>query len=412
MTKLPKLLVLGSSLPGARHGGGVVQMEVLRHYPRDRFVCFSVGPEETGKNDFGGFPESLKGVPCRTASLVPRLRLRGYRFYFPPLQALSLRLLAPWRLRQAVAFGKQHGAELVWAELQGNCLAIAQKVAEALGVPLVGTIWDDPESWLAEEGYDRFSRRLLHRRFRESLLAARHLSTAGEAMQAAYQKEYGVRSVILRHGFSVPVVPDNIRQADDSVVIGFVGNAYGRYAWTAFLGALSSLNASGTLPRIKLRVFGPSFPYRNGQVEIELRGWQPAEVMLREIAATDFCYLQHWFESGKRRHAELSFPNKFETYLAATRPVLFHGPVYSGITQTVSQYGVGVCVHTLDQGEIAVAVKRLVLDQPLRERFSQASLAAFQTEFNASQMMKNFASLIGLDPGEFGRGLDFAHPGV
>ena len=42
--RLPKLLVLSTSLPGSRHGGGVVQDEILRRYPRDRYVCFATRP--------------------------------------------------------------------------------------------------------------------------------------------------------------------------------------------------------------------------------------------------------------------------------------------------------------------------------------------------------------------------------
>jgi glycosyltransferase involved in cell wall biosynthesis len=394
---IPKLLVLGSSFPGSKAGGGVVRDEILKRYPRDRYVCFSVNSqdrlaatEET--------PESLRGVPCRIGPLAPRLQWRGARFYSPWLRALGFYGLAPWRTRQAVSFGRRHGVELIWAELQGAAVVIAQKVAAGLGVPFVGTVWDDPDGWLTDGGYDRLSRNLLRRRFREALRGARHLSTAGEAMQAAYQQEYGVRSVILRHGFEVPVAPAEPRRSNAEVVIGFVGNAYGRDAWTAFLGALSTLNASGTLARIKLRVFGPPFPYRRDQVEIEVKGWQPAEVMLKEIAATDFCYLQYWFDPKKRRHAELSFPNKFETYLAAGRPIFYHGPAYAGIARTVRTYGVGTCVHSLDQEEIAAVVQRLVQDPARREKYQQAALSAFHAEFNAAQMMKNFAELIGVDP--------------
>jgi glycosyltransferase involved in cell wall biosynthesis len=166
----------------------------------------------------------------------------------------------------------------------------------------------------------------------------------------------------------------------------------------AFFSAIAHLNVSGKVPPIKLRVFGDGFPYQDDNVEIELKGWQPAELMLREIAETSFCYLPYWFEPSKRRHVELSFANKFETYLAAGRPVLFHGPAYAGIAETIKQYGVGLCVHSLDQDQIIAALERLILDSHLRESFSQASVSAFHAEFNARVMMKNFAELIGVEP--------------
>jgi glycosyltransferase involved in cell wall biosynthesis len=396
MEQLPKLLVLGSSLPGSRDGGGVVRDEILKRYPRDQYVCFSVNPLGSLAKT-RELPESLRNVPCLIAPLAPHPRLRGARFYMPLVRALGFYLAAPYRIQQAVSFGRRHGVEMVWAEFQVDVLVIAQKVAAGLGVPLVGTVWDDPEAWL--EVYDKFSRRLLQRRFREALQGARHLSTAGEAMQKAYEKEYGVKSVILRHGFETPVFPGEHCRDHNEIVIGFVGSPYGRDAWTAFLSAVAHLNSSGRLPQIRLRVFGGGeFPYRRDGVQIDFRGWQPQDVLLSEIAQTDFCYLQYWFEPHKRQHAALSFPNKFETYLAAGRPVLFHGPAYAGIARTIVQYGVGPSVHSLDEAEIGAALKQLILDAPLREKFSRASLAAFESEFNADKMMSNFAALIGVDP--------------
>ena len=202
LSKLPKLLVLGSALPGKKHGGGVVQAEILKRYPRDRYVCFSVNPA-----DGGGLPECLDGVPCRIAPLVPRPRLRGARFYLPLLRAVGFHLVAPWRVRQAVAFGRRHGVELVWAELQGDALVLAQRVAAGLGVPFVGTVWDDPEGWLDDGGYDRVLPAAYPAALPGGAQGARHLTTAGEAMQEAYEREYGVKSVILRHGFESPALP-------------------------------------------------------------------------------------------------------------------------------------------------------------------------------------------------------------
>ncbi len=397
-SQLPKLLVLTSWALGALHGGGVVLDEVLRRYPRDRYVSFSVNPPAPGAGRDRA-PESLRGLPSRTCPVVPRLGLRGTRFYMPVLRAVGFRVVALWRVRQAIAFAKRHDVELVWAELQGDVLVIAQRVAEGLGVPFVGTIWDDPEGWLADGGYDRFSRRLLRRRFREALRAARNLSVAGEAMQRAYENEYGVKSVILRHGFDAPVAPSEPRRDDDEIVIGFVGSPYGRDAWTAFLGAVARLNASGKFARLKVRTCGGGeFPYSHDGVEIEARGWQPADVMLKEIADTDFCYLPYWFEPAKRRHVELSFPNKFETYLAASRPIFFHGPDYAGIAESVRQHGVGLCAHNLNQGEIIAAIEKMISDFQLRDGLSRSAISAFHAEFNAEVMIRNFAELIGAEP--------------
>jgi glycosyltransferase involved in cell wall biosynthesis len=395
--KLPKILVLGNSLPGSRDGGGVVRDEVLKRYPKDRYVCAAIEHSEGWRTE-DGVPGSVEGIPCILCPLVPRLSLRGARFYMPLLRFIGFRLVAPWRIRQIVKFGKRHRVDLVWAELQYDALLIAQKVAEGLGVPFVGTIWDDPEGWLRDLGYHRSYHKLIQVRFRDALKAARYLSTAGEAMQKAYEQEYGVKSVILRHGFEKPVLSSKGRKQNDDIVIGFVGSLYGRDAWEAFLSAIARMNESGRFPQIKIRIFGSSnFPYDQNGVQIEQKGWQPAELMLQEIAETDFCYLPYWFEPKKRRHVELSFPNKFETYIATGRPIFYHGPDYAGIVETIKQYGVGLCVHSLELQEIGLALKKMIKDYSLRESFSQAAINAFHKEFNANIMIRNYAELIGAD---------------
>jgi glycosyltransferase involved in cell wall biosynthesis len=394
---LPKLLVLGSLLPGSKDGGGVVKDEVLTRYPKDRYVCYAVDPGSGNGNKECGIPTD--GVPCLVGPLVPSLRMRGARFYMPLLRAFGYTAVAPLRIHQVAQYAKQHKVDLIWAELQYDALLLAEEVSRKAGIPFVGTVWDDPEGWFSDRGHDRLSRWLLRKRFKSALRAAQRISTAGEAMQRTYEREYGVGSVILRHGFERPATRSERSDSRREIIVGYVGSLYGRDAWQAFLSAAARLNSSGKYQPIRLRIFGGAgFPFRHDGIEVEIRGWQPQDRMLEEIAECDFCYLTYWFEPKKRRHVELSFPNKFETYLAAGRPVLYHGPAYAGIAEAVRQYGVGMCIHSLEEGEIQAKLISMISDQHLRDSFEKAAYAAFHAEFNAQTMMNNFSALIGIDP--------------
>jgi hypothetical protein len=405
MKNAPKLLVLSSSLPGSRHGGGVIQDAILASYPRDRYVCVSLrGPGWEASPEQA--PSSLKGVPCLVAPVAPEPCWRGARFYLPAVRAWGYFLLSPWRVRQIADFGRRHGVDLVWAEFQGESVLLAAGVAARLKVPLVGTIWDDPEGWLADGRYDYLSRRLLLLRFREALQAARQVSTISEAMQAEYRKLYGLESVILRYGHDLRDAPGTpADRHPETVVVGFCGNVYGEDAWRGFLTACARINAEGRLPTVKILIFGnKAFPYPHPGVEVTCRGWLPLREMLRGLAATDFCYLPYWFAPEKRRHAELSFPTKLTTYLAAGRPVLYHGPQYAGAAQVMREWRLGPSVKTLCPGDISRTIKRLMTEDSFREHFSQAARKAFAKEFNAGVMQANFCRLTGLSTtaGTFG----------
>ncbi len=397
-TNFPNLLVLSTSLPGTRHGGGVIQDAVLQAYPRNRYVCVSLRPPADAWRG-ANTPESLKGVPCFLAPVTIEPPWRGVRFYRPLLRALGFFLATPWRVRQVVAFGRRHGVDLVWAEFQGEALLLAARVAAGLKAPLVGAIWDDPEGWLADAGYDYLSRRLLLLRFREALAAARRVSTISEAMQADYRRRYGLDSLILRYGHDPADAMARPSPKDqENTVVGFAGNVYGEDAWRSFLAAGALLNAEGGLPPVKIRVFGnEAFPYPHPGVEVTCEGWLPRREMLRRLAGVDFCYLPYWFAPAKRRHAELSFPTKLTTYLAAGRPVLYHGPAWAGAQEVMQRWQVGLSVNSLDPAAVSRVMVRLSLDEPLKEKFSLASREAFMEEFNSRVMLARFRQLIGLE---------------
>ena len=143
-SNFPKILILGYKLPGSRDGGGFVKDEILKELPKDKYICFAVNPADS--NNFPDeVPLSVKNVPFKIGSLVPRLRFYGSRFYMPLLRAIGFHIVAPWRIRQIVKFGRKHKVELIWAELYGDAVLLPRKVSEKLGVPFVVTAWDDPE---------------------------------------------------------------------------------------------------------------------------------------------------------------------------------------------------------------------------------------------------------------------------
>jgi glycosyltransferase involved in cell wall biosynthesis len=317
------------------------------------------------------------------------------------VRALSFLLVSPRQVRQAVTFGRRHGVELVWAEFQEETLLVAARVAAGLKVPLVGTIWDDPEGWLADGGYDPLYRRLLLARFREALRGARRVSVVSSAMQEAYRREYGLDSLILRYGHDLEdasALPQKQPQ-QQGIVVGFAGNVYGEDAWRSFLKAVARLNAGGSLPPIKIQAFGrDDFPYSHDGVEVACQGWLPRGELLRRLAGVDFCYLPYWFMPNRRRHAGLSFPTKLTTYLAAGRPVLYHGPEYADVSRIMRTWGLGLSVHSLASEDIGAAVTRLARDLDLQRDCQRAAATAFRLEFNSTVMKRNFAQLIGVAP--------------
>ena len=56
---------------------------------------------------------------------------------------------------------------------------------------------------------------------------------------------------------------------------------------------------------------------------------------------------------------------------------------------------------SLDLEEVVPAIDKFIADAAGRQAYSRAASAAFQTEFNADKMRRNFAELIGVSPDFF-----------
>lgn len=387
-----RILVIGSSLPGDKHGGGVVKDEVLQSLPKDSYICYALAPLSINQDEL--LPLSLHDVPLLIKRLYPDPMFRGARFYIPFLRFFGLRFISKIRIKQIVKFALKYRVNFIWGELQGDSIVLVESVSKKLNIPFAGTVWDDPEGWLDDGGYDRLSRRYIWKKFKSALKSAKSLSTSGEAMKKEYKELYGVDSVILRHGFDNPAVLTKKEVVNGSIKIGFAGSVYGKETWSAFLSAVENYNSSNK-QKIKIVAFGnDQFPIIHSTVEIENRGRRNLEEVLKGISETDFCYLPYWFEKEKRKHCELSFPNKFETYIAAGRPVFYHGPEYAGIKTTIENYGVGISVHTLNSDEICGALSSFIRNVSARIIMEKNAEEAFNMEFNKEKMLRNFNKLV------------------
>jgi hypothetical protein len=84
--------------------------------------------------------------------------------------------------------------------------------------------------------------------------------------------------------------------------------------------------------------------------------------------------------------AKLSFPSKIPTYLAAGRPILFHGPTYSGAAHYLQRTGAGFIARAMDAAAVYDALMHLVEDRSLYGRLAQGAQEAFLADFTLDRM--------------------------
>lgn len=398
---VPSVLLLSGAVPSEKDVGGLILRELLQYYPHNH-ICAALlhyGHNREPSADLGWLPFISEPLPFVIgAGWSAGLRGRiATHCRFRHARHFSQRRL----VRRMVRFAKRHQVELLWAVLNRPPIYhIATETARQLGVPMVCTVWDPPDSVCHGHHLDRLSRNVAQRDFRRALKTAKRCAVMSEAMRDEYAARHGVETVIMRQGVrpedSLPVATSP--NDDGRFVIGFSGTMYAVREWRALLAALARVDWQIAGREVVVRALTTSMDGTvQGRANIEWLGWRPMAETIRLLAESDVNYLPYWFDDAHRTAVRLCFPSKLSPYLAAGRPVLFHGSAESSPRRFFERYPVGLCVHSLDEDEMIAALERVATDRAFYQHSATAIEAALDEELNTDVFRARFAELIGID---------------
>ena len=117
----------------------------------------------------------------------------------------------------------------------------------------------------------------------------------------------------------------------------------------------------------------------------------------------DLCYLPYWFDRRYARTTQLSFPSKLSAYVAACRPILYHGPATSTPARFLSKYPVGVSCVSNSSTSLLGAIERCVWDEELLRGYPAARCKALEEELGLEAMIRRFAIFLGVDRSDLTR---------
>jgi len=265
-------------------------------------------------------------------------------------------------------------------------------------------VWDPPERLAAELLMDRYSTARLLDDFAHALEISTAVAVASEGMKETYSAKYGVHPEVMIQGIPPHWRPEPSvhRPNGDSFVIGFAGSTYATAQFAALLGALSAARWEIAGRKVVLRVLGhgTGLHFRSA-VNIELLGWRDPADTVEQLRATDVCYVPYWMDDEHALAAELCFPNKISSYLAAEKPLLIHAPARSSPARFAERYGLGIVCSSLDHDVILKDLSRLLLDSELALTMAEASRRAIDDELSMDVFLDRFAWLVGTDRREF-----------
>lgn len=318
-------------------------------------------------------------------------RLRGF-------QSARLRWFRGRSLRHraaAIAAAADRAkADCIWLTASSpEMIWIGEKLAGS-GRDVRVTVWDTPEYLSGNLHLDSRLHEMLMQGFEALLRQARVVSVIGYAMQERYRHQYGIDSVIIRHGIDAAAMPPSgTRPADQAVRVIFAGSLYSKQEWNSFIEALESVGWTVGGRSVKVHFMG-RFPVTgaNRPPQVTMLGEKPFAQALQVLSTMDIGYLPYWFDKKHEAVASTSFPGKMSAYAAAGLAVFHHAPSYTEATSFLRQYPFGISCASLVTHDIMSALLRLIQlagsaecrvarQQAIRDELSRDAMAVRFSKF-------------------------------
>jgi glycosyltransferase involved in cell wall biosynthesis len=149
--------------------------------------------------------------------------------------------------------------------------------------------------------------------------------------------------------------------------------------------------------RVSIVVMGPTRPPAMPENHVSFLGWKSQNEAVELLADCDFLYCPYPFDPSMAEVARQSFPSKLVLYLAAGRPVIFHGPAYSAVAQYITDRDCGILATSLSAEGIVDEIERLVGNRQRYCEMASKAQKAFLEDFTLESMARSFSEFIGAE---------------
>jgi glycosyltransferase involved in cell wall biosynthesis len=216
-------------------------------------------------------------------------------------------------------------------------------------------------------------------------------------MAEEYSRRYGVRAVAVIPGLDPAwaVPPEGGKRHSDDLVIGMAGQLYASKEWDALLRALGVAGWKIAGRNVRIQILGRHASLSAaGETRIEFLGWAPQRGAIEKLAGADILYCPYWFSPEFEEEARLCFPSKVTTYLAAGRPILFHGPAYASPSRFLEEHDAAGFCRSLEANEILDEITRLATDSARSGSLASNGHRAFLDHLTLEKTRESFSEFL------------------
>jgi hypothetical protein len=173
------------------------------------------------------------------------------------------------------------------------------------------------------------------------------------------------------------------------------GQFYASAEWLQLISAMHSSNWTVCGRNVRIIVLGPQRPPGTSNSRVSFLGWKSQPDAALILSQCDILYCPYPFDPAMKEVSRYSFPSKLVLYLAAGRPIVFHGPAYSAPAYYIKSRECGLVAERLSASAVYNELERLVSDQGKRQSMELKAQEAFRKDFTLESMQRSFNAFIG-----------------
>jgi hypothetical protein len=364
-----KVLLLTDIPPCKEYTAGLVLDKLCRFFSEGDIVCFTILNKHLNAKlspDLDWIPIRYCTRPNENGSAILPGKLGVVSSIV--LEFYNELIVVPKIVEKAANFAKEYSVDAVWCILQGQTMVqVAQAVAKSVGVPLLVQVWDPLEWWLRAKKVNAWSCARFLRQFADVMKNCNGCFAASSFMAEEYAKKYGVQANYFTPSLDeeMAYLPADSLHSNQELIIAMAGQLYATNEWNAFLIALhqKGWKISGRSVHIILLGNHEHLKLPDWAVsKITKTGWLSQVDTLAACNSADILYCPYWLSTDFELEASLSFPAKLTTYLAAGRPVFFHGPRYASPARFLIEHNAGYICDSHEVEDIGSLLEHIVDD--------------------------------------------------
>lgn len=221
-------------------------------------------------------------------------------------------------------------------------------------------IWDDFRYIAGNYKLDKKSFVDLNCMFYKTIDSVKCISVMGDNMAKEYSRVNN-NFVILRN----PAIPVTLKfwgeKERGCINIIFCGSLYAKKEWNSFVHALMAVDFIVNGRKILVHFVG-DYPKKNviSKKNIVYHGFKNSNELNDVMKEMHIAYLPYWINAKYEIVSKTSFPTKLSLYLESGLIIFNHSPTYSESSKLVTNYNIGVNVHTYSANDIIDNISVLI----------------------------------------------------